>query len=164
MSWNEANVELLKKLWDEGLSASQIARTIGGITRNAVIGKIHRLGLAGRAVPHRERVTQTRARTYRPFVETAQALPAAPIKEPEPVTLENGDRHSILTIRDGLCRWPFGDPREHSFHFCGHETLALSTYCLAHSRKAYSNTPTRHRKDEAAEELAEIAKRERVFA
>ena len=49
MSWTEERVELLKKLWADGLSASQIAAELGGITRNAVIGKVHRLGLSGRA-------------------------------------------------------------------------------------------------------------------
>ena len=49
MSWTDERVELLKKLWADGLSASQIAAELGGITRNAVIGKVHRLGLSGRA-------------------------------------------------------------------------------------------------------------------
>ena len=56
MAWTEERVELLKKLWAEGLSASQIAGRLGGVTRNAVIGKVHRLGLAGRATSSRSRV------------------------------------------------------------------------------------------------------------
>src|SRR3569832_30117 len=51
MGWTDERVELLKKLWQEGLSASQIAKQLGGVTRNAVIGKVHRLGLSGRAAP-----------------------------------------------------------------------------------------------------------------
>src|SRR5213593_1540597 len=51
MGWADGRVELLKKLWQEGLSASQIAKHLGGVTRNAVIGKVHRLGLSGRAAP-----------------------------------------------------------------------------------------------------------------
>ena len=51
MSWTDERVELLKKLWTDGLSASQIAAQLGGVTRNAVIGKVHRLNLSGRAKP-----------------------------------------------------------------------------------------------------------------
>ena len=51
MGWTDERVELLKKLWQDGLSASQIAKQLGGVTRNAVIGKVHRLGLSGRAAP-----------------------------------------------------------------------------------------------------------------
>ena len=49
MSWTDERVELLKKMWGEGQSASQIAKELGGVTRNAVIGKVHRLGLSNRA-------------------------------------------------------------------------------------------------------------------
>src|SRR5262245_39533281 len=67
MSWNDERVDALKKLWADGLSASQIAGRLGGVTRNAVIGKVHRLGLAGRA-------TTSRMKSHRPRVRTAQAV------------------------------------------------------------------------------------------
>src|SRR5262245_65830850 len=63
MAWNDERVELLKKLWADGLSASQIAGRLGGVTRNAVIGKVHRLGLSGRA-------TTSRMKSHRPRVRT----------------------------------------------------------------------------------------------
>ena len=66
MTWNDERVDALKKLWADGLSASQIAGRLGGVTRNAVIGKVHRLGLAGRA-------TTSRMKSHRPRVRTAQA-------------------------------------------------------------------------------------------
>ena len=66
MSWNEERVELLRKLWSEGLSASQIAGRLGSVTRNAVIGKVHRLGLSGRA-------TTSRMKTHRPRQRMANA-------------------------------------------------------------------------------------------
>src|SRR5512134_1496608 len=62
MAWTDERVELLKKLWAEGLSASQIASRLGGVTRNAVIGKVHRLGLSGRATPTRMKTHRPRAR------------------------------------------------------------------------------------------------------
>src|SRR5512138_3617339 len=63
MSWNDERVDALKKLWADGLSASQIAGRLGGVTRNAVIGKVHRLGLAGRATTSRMKSHRTRVRT-----------------------------------------------------------------------------------------------------
>ncbi len=62
MAWTDDRVELLKKLWAEGLSASQIANRLGGVTRNAVIGKVHRLGLSGRTTTSRAKVPRTRRR------------------------------------------------------------------------------------------------------
>src|ERR1700759_1712937 len=78
VNWSEDRVEQLKTLWTEGLSASQIARALGGVTRNAVIGKVHRLGLAGRASPsraERPRVSMPKAPSLRTHV------PAAPVVE-----------------------------------------------------------------------------------
>src|ERR1700754_4502834 len=94
-NWSDERVEQLKSLWTEGLSASQIARALGGVTRNAVIGKVHRLGLAGRASP---------ARTDRPRLPSAPKAsmrthtPPAPIVEEDPVTLDDGRHATVLTI------------------------------------------------------------------
>ena len=71
MGWSEERVALLRKLWAEGLSASQIAKQLGGVTRNAVIGKVHRLGLAGRATPSRP--AKRPVRTARPRVMSPSA-------------------------------------------------------------------------------------------
>ena len=73
MSWTDERVETLKKLWIDGLSASQIAKQLGGVTRNAVIGKVHRLGLAGRAVPSRPIKRPTRARSAEAGEQIAEA-------------------------------------------------------------------------------------------
>ena len=71
MAWTEERVEMLKQLWTDGLSASQIARKMGGVTRNAVIGKVHRLGLSGRATP-------ARVTTARISSESSRARPSTP--------------------------------------------------------------------------------------
>jgi GcrA cell cycle regulator len=102
MGWTDERVEQLKQLWAEGLSASQIARQLGGVTRNAVIGKVHRLGLAGRATP---------ARAERPRMQTvrrvARPRPApvvhVPIVEKDPVVDEHGRKTTVLTISDRMC-------------------------------------------------------------
>ena len=71
MAWTEDRVEMLKQLWTDGLSASQIARKMGGVTRNAVIGKVHRLGLSGRATP-------ARVSTARVSAGAGRARPSTP--------------------------------------------------------------------------------------
>src|SRR5450432_4285790 len=81
MGWTDERVELLKKLWQDGLSASQIAKQLGGVTRNAVIGKVHRLGLSGRATPSKPARTVFKApRPTRPV----SAAPSAPRRLAEP--------------------------------------------------------------------------------
>jgi GcrA cell cycle regulator len=144
MSWTDERVEQLKSLWTEGLSASQIARTLGGVTRNAVIGKVHRLGLAGRAAP---------SRIERPRLPSAPRLnirthtPEPPVVEEDPIHLPDGNFATVLTINNAMCRWPIGDPSEHEFHFCGHKPKQGSPYCEAHARKAYQ--PQQMRRDKS---------------
>src|SRR6188768_381639 len=87
MSWTDERVELLKKLWQDGLSASQIAGELGGVTRNAVIGKVHRLGLSGRATPSKP--ARPAFKTPRPARPAATTMPSAPRRviaaEPAPL-------------------------------------------------------------------------------
>src|ERR1700744_4403261 len=103
VNWSEDRVEQLKSLWTEGLSASQIARALGGVTRNAVRGKVHRLGLAGRASPSRsERPRLPMA----PKISVRSHIPPAPIVEEDPLILDDGSHATVLTINDRMCRWP----------------------------------------------------------
>jgi len=150
MAWTEDRVEILSKLWAEGLSASQIAKQLGGVTRNAVIGKVHRLGLSGRAKPSRPvkrapRATSTRARTTKP---ATPRLPrrVAPIPAPVPLEakqLPDGKYATILTITEHMCKWPIGDPSTSDFRFCGRGTDKAEPYCKAHAQLAYQ--PARRR-------------------
>lgn len=145
MAWTEDRVEQLKKLWAEGLSASQIARTMGDVTRNAVIGKVHRLGLSGRA---------TTNRTDRPRRATIpKPMPKPVVAEPEIVQeakLQNGEYATVMTLSAAMCRWPIGDPGASNFHFCGHSTEAGSPYCAAHARQAYQPAQSRRDRKRAA--------------
>ena len=145
MNWSEDRVEQLKTLWTEGLSASQIARALGGVTRNAVIGKVHRLGLAGRASPSRSERPRLPVAHKTPTVRAHE--PAAPVVEEDPVTLADGSHATVLTISDRMCRWPIGDPAATEFHFCGRSPKAGSPYCEAHARKAYQPQQQRREKD-----------------
>lgn len=147
LNWTDDRVEQVKNLWAEGLSASQIARVIGGVTRNAVIGKIHRLGLVGRASPSRS----ARPRLpMAPNVSVRARIPEAPVVVEDPLVLEDGAHATILTINDRMCRWPIGDPSEHEFHFCGRAPKAGLPYCEGHARKAYQPPQQRRNKGRIA--------------
>ena len=159
MTWTDERVETLKKLWTDGLSASQIAAELGGITRNAVIGKVHRLGLSGRAkspssAAPRQRKPRTHShmlRVSRPAVRGNTALAHAYEVdiEPEPELIDNvipiGQRRNLLELTEETCRWPIGDPGSADFFFCGGQSIATLPYCTYHSRVAYQ--PPNARRD-----------------
>lgn len=167
MNWTDERVELLKKLWADGLSASQIASQLGGVTRNAVIGKVHRLNLSGRAKPA---ATQARPRKTRqpaaapavhrstsaprPMVQGNNALKMQPTPAPRraPVQVPMEDlvvpislKVSLLALNDQMCKWPIGDPGSEAFHFCGHRSFNGLPYCEYHSRLAYQPVNDRRR-------------------
>jgi GcrA cell cycle regulator len=163
-TWTDERVEQLKKLWADGLSASQIAGELGGITRNAVIGKVHRLGLSGRAkAPSQAVPRQRKPRAAAPFRaarpttrgNTALArhafafLEVEAEAEPEPELLDNvipiGQRCSILQLTEATCHWPIGDPSAPDFFFCGGKTATGLPYCGYHCRIAYQ--PIDRRRD-----------------
>nr|WP_321462258.1 GcrA family cell cycle regulator [uncultured Cohaesibacter sp.] len=173
MSWTDERVELLKKLWSEGLSASQVASELGGVTRNAVIGKVHRLGLSGRAKtttaaprPRRPRTQSNRparssSSSAAPSVgATALKVDSQPqsapqpkaVKHPEadPVVVPISKRASILTLTESTCKWPIGDPGDSDFHFCGHKSESGSPYCKYHSEIAYNTGSDRRRSKKAS--------------
>tara|TARA_R110000744_G_scaffold125730_11_gene231776 strand:- start:75868 stop:76392 length:525 start_codon:yes stop_codon:yes gene_type:complete len=166
MAWTDERVEELKKLWSEGLSASQIAKQLGGVTRNAVIGKVHRLGLSGRATPSRPArrpAKPSRPRTTTASIEPvrtarpAPSAPAAPLTAPmEPAVLPSGEFATVLTLKDSMCKWPIGDPSQSSFRFCGRKTGASAAYCDAHANMAYQPSQKRRRTGEAAAALNSI--------
>ena len=173
--WTDERVETLRKLWGEGLSASQIARQLGGVTRNAVIGKVHRLKLSGRvktstaakkakpaaaaASTHAVRATKTAsARPQSTSVGTA-TIGATALKQdiridavPRPMIVEEADvvvpisrRLSLTQLGERTCKWPIGDPLTDDFHFCGHEPRDGSPYCGYHSRLAFQPASERRR-------------------
>lgn len=163
MSWTDERVELLRKLWLEGLSASQIANALSnGITRNAVIGKVHRLGLSGRikasapATP-RQRTKPLRTPAQRPSApamrgNTALAIKSLPMESlrlqpAEEVVIPISERVTIMELKEAMCRWPLGDPTSTEFRFCGTRKPmeAIGPYCAYHSRIAYQPIQERRR-------------------
>jgi GcrA cell cycle regulator len=175
MGWNDERVELLKKLWSEGLSASQIAGRLGGVTRNAVIGKVHRLGLSGRATTSRMKSMRPRARANNTQAAIAkrqnggkprfgtiggsglrsgfngEVEPYVPPAE-EMIIPEN-ERKYIQTLTECCCRWPIGDPQLADFHFCGKDKVPGMPYCEFHARRAFQPAQPRRRDREQAPAL-----------
>ena len=159
VGWTDDRVEQLKKLWEAGLSASQIAAELGNITRNAVIGKVHRLGLSGRAkspsssVPRQRKVrpAQQMMRINRPVSRGNTALAQAfeVEAEPDPIAYDNvvpmSQRLNLLQLNENTCHWPVGDPSSPDFFFCGGKSLDSLPYCAHHSRVAYQPASDRRR-------------------
>ena len=150
MSWTDEKVAKLKELWGKGSTASQIAEIIGGISRNAVIGKAHRLNLSAK-------IKTRTATSSQKFDNSINEKNIQTIKrgrknkfksliiekdfEPEnPKQLEELDENS--------CKWPIGHPDEKSFYFCGRSSLKDFSYCKLHLLYAYQ---PKGKKDEVAE-------------
>jgi GcrA cell cycle regulator len=140
--WTDARIETLTTLWRSGLSASRIAKALGGVTRNAVIGKVHRLGLAGRTTPRAPRPIRTAARApARPLrARTRQSASQARERRTPEVEIveivEIGDTLELVTLAAHACRWPIGDPRATGFGFCG-RPVNKAPYCESHRRRAF---------------------------
>ncbi len=163
VGWTDDRVALLRRLWEDGQSASKIAAQLGGVTRNAVIGKVHRLGLAGRARGGEEApaaaptakvieietaiaVVETQAPEpvaivpHRPAAEFPIATPA-----PAPMPLPVSQRVTIMDLRESMCRWPLGDPTTPEFRFCGARSITGLPYCTHHAEIAYQPATERKR-------------------
>ncbi|WP_425410343.1 GcrA family cell cycle regulator [Hyphococcus sp.] len=165
MAWTDERVELLKTLWAEGLSAAQIANKMGGVTRNAVIGKVHRLGLSGRATPAKPqrgcgpapvRSKEEAPAKPAPRMEMRSVIPDA--ESIAPLVLDSGDKTTVNTIKNNMCKWPIGDPAKDDFHFCGQPALTGKSYCTHHARMAFQ-PPQRRERPEPRRPAAQIERR-----
>jgi GcrA cell cycle regulator len=149
MEWTEERIEALTRMWREGLSASQVARQLGGVSRSAVIGKVHRLGIAGRETPSRPHAlggrpaTRVRAssggvrRAAAPARSPTSASTAALTQAPAPRTVfEVAPTASIHTLSEHGCRWPIGEPDQEGFGFCGRIRIGAGSYCAGHAPMA----------------------------
>ncbi len=138
MSWTEEKVSKLKELWGKGNTASQIAEIIGGISRNAVIGKAHRLNLSAKIKTRaatssknfENSVEKNNVQTKKSGRSKFKSLIIEKDFEPEnPKQLEELDENS--------CKWPIGHPDEKNFYFCGRSSLKDFSYCKLHLLYAY---------------------------
>ena len=138
MSWNEEKVAKLKELWGKGSTASQIAEIIGGLSRNAIIGKAHRLNLSSKIKARNVSSSQNFDNNSEEADSQKKQGRKSKFKslliendfEPEnPKKLEDLDESS--------CKWPVGHPEETSFYFCGRSSLKDFSYCKLHLLYAY---------------------------
>ena len=159
MSWNEEKVAKLKELWGKGNTASQIAEIIGGLSRNAVIGKAHRLNLSSKIKTRissnqnfqngiNENITKQKKGRKSRF----QSLIIEKDFEPEnPKKLEELD--------DDSCKWPVGHPEEESFYFCGRSSLKDFSYCKLHLLYAYQPKGKKEEPTEKEDEATQYAQK-----
>ena len=137
MSWTAEKVEKLKELWGKGSTASQIAEIIGGVSRNAVIGKAHRLNLSAKIKTRQANVSngdqefnnKTKLKQRKSRSRFKSLLIEKDFEPENPKQLEELDEHS--------CKWPIGHPNEKDFYFCGRSSLKDFSYCKLHLLYAY---------------------------
>ena len=151
-TWTAERIELLKRCFDAGLSCGQTAREIG-VTRNAVIGKMNRLGLSrpknlvARQLEQRRaaklarpKITRIwRAQRPRPnvFAQDQRVMVPSPKPPAEDIPIYNGHGCTLLELSQKKCRWPVSNPGAEDFCFCGNEPLKGLPYCVGHARLAY---------------------------
>ena len=138
MGWDANTTNLLKKYWTQGFSASQIAQKIGNVTRNAVIGKAHRLKL------------ESRNTSRKPEIKNEKQLNISPVNKNQKLgrkarfkallldkNFEKENPIKLHEITDKTCRWPIGHPHENDFYFCGRTPLEKFPYCKLHVLYAF---------------------------
>lgn len=149
--WTDERVETLKKLWADGLSASQCAGRLGFVTRNAVIGKAYRLGLPRRATTSRmcNRVPRLPLRP----TQIQSRAPGRLALKPPALSIVSADavpvplQVAIINLKQDMCRWPISEhaPKSVDFYFCGHAKAPGVSYCEHHACRAFRPTARRRK-------------------
>jgi GcrA cell cycle regulator len=160
MSWNEEKVAKLKELWGKGNTASQIAEIIGGLSRNAIIGKAHRLNLSSKIKArsstfgqnYQNSTDENNSNQKKQRRSKFKSLIIEKDFEPEnPKKLEDLDESS--------CKWPIGHPEEEAFYFCGRSSLKDFSYCKLHLLYAYQPKGRKEEPTEKDEEVPQYIKK-----
>lgn len=179
-AWTDKKIEKLKKLWEKGLSTAEIGKKLD-FSKNAIVGKVHRLGLSNRNSP-----IKTSSKTVKKEVEISSVIkpktvekkslktketPVKTIKKEETIPVKNESVKvskvslktkktsaglSLLELTSDLCCWPIDDINSENFHFCGKKVFKNKPYCLEHCAIAYTNSATALDEQEANESSAFI--------
>jgi GcrA cell cycle regulator len=149
--WSDKKIEELKKLWGKGLTTTEIGKKLN-VSKNSVVGKVHRLGLKSRPSPIKVTKEEPKSKKSLPVekksakVATVAPKPKNEIKIPE-VKVKSKDKTKvadtsvdIIDLKPGMCKWPSGDPKTPNFHFCGKKSLEGKPYCAAHYAMAYTSS------------------------
>ena len=132
MSWTDERVAVLRKLWGEGKTAAEIANALGNVTRNAVIGKAHRLKLSNRISP----IQQNTKKPAPVKTEIRPSVRKVVIREQD-IKIKGV---SMTELQPRMCRWPVGDPKDADFKFCGCNSAPSLPYCIDHAKLAYQTS------------------------
>ena len=156
MSWTEEKVAKLKELWGKGNTASQIAEIIGGISRNAVIGKAHRLNLSAKIKTRASSNTNNNFKSNN--LNNVDKLRKGRKSRFKSLIIEKDfepeNPKQLEELNENSCKWPIGHPNEKSFYFCGRSSLKDFSYCKLHLLYAYQPKGKKeevHEKEEVAE-------------
>ena len=156
MSWTEEKVAKLKELWGKGNTASQIAEIIGGISRNAVIGKAHRLNLSAKI---KTRNSSTSNNSIKLDEQENSFKKRGRRNKFKSLIIENDfepeNPKQLEELDESVCKWPIGHPNESSFYFCGRKSLKDFSYCKLHLLYAFQ---PKGKKEDTSEKEEEIPK------
>lgn len=148
MIWTDEAVEELKRMWDRGMTTGQIAKALN-VTKNSIIGKVHRLCLTARPSPikkadaepkeKKSAKKETPSKEIKKTAGTRQSEVETKETEPQPNPKVTADTTNIPLVKldNHTCRWPMGDPRDDDFCFCGKRIRTGQTYCEEHAAIAY---------------------------
>lgn len=156
MAWTDEMVEDLRRMWKEGLTTGEIGKRLN-VSKNSIVGKVHRLGLSGRPSPIKKKEnTQTEPKTKeaqaKQIKEPVKETPKPAVKKETEPQVKNpspapkaaaeprhkaGHNISLTDLDNHTCRWPIGDPKDDNFHFCGKKVRIGQTYCEEHAAVAY---------------------------